>query len=60
MLHSDNSYDCLRDKKKRVCLAFSKLYSFVKSNFRQNVYRENKTHILSGHVFYTCCNNLIV
>ena len=43
MLHSDNSYDCLKDKKKRVCLAFSKLYSFVKSNFRQNVYRENKT-----------------
>ena len=39
-------------------LAFSKLYSFVKSSFRQNVYRENKTHILSGYRYWNMNKNV--
>jgi len=36
-----------------TCLAFSKLYSFVKSSIRQNVYREFNTHILSGYRYWS-------
>ena len=36
-----------------TCLAFSKLYSFVKSNIRQNVYLETNTHILSGYRYWS-------
>ena len=36
-----------------TCLAFSKLYSFVTSSIRQNVYRESNTHILSGYMYWS-------